>query len=200
MLPHLRAVFNCMTKYWLGKHRSEETKRKISLAKKGKSFGKGFWFYVKKTKTCWLWRGGIQQNTGYGQYTSKRKNQGAHRVSWILHFGEIPKGLFVLHKCDVKICVNPKHLFLGTQLDNMRDMHKKGRQPNLKGENCHHAKLNWKKVNQIRQLRIFKNLTYEKLARMFGISPGAILKIIKQKTWINASPRTNLTAAHTKFA
>lgn len=74
---------------------------------------------------CWYWRGSLEE-FGYGRLQSKR----AHRLSWTLFNGEIPKGLYVLHKCDIRNCVNPDHLFLGTQIDNMRDMVKKGRHNN----------------------------------------------------------------------
>lgn len=76
---------------------------------------------------CWLWKTGIQA-FGYG--TICRQN--AHRVVWELFNGKIPGTLFVLHKCDTPNCVNPKHLFLGTQSDNMLDASKKGRHPTEK--------------------------------------------------------------------
>ena len=71
---------------------------------------------------CLVWGRTIFEN-GYGRYKEKR----AHRVSWELNHGKITGNLLVLHKCDVRACVNPEHLFLGTQLDNMRDMIDKGR-------------------------------------------------------------------------
>jgi len=70
---------------------------------------------------CWLWEGGSRGGKGYGQFNPRGKNFAAHRFSYQLHVGEIPKGLSVLHKCDTPACVNPEHLFLGTQTDNMRD-------------------------------------------------------------------------------
>ena len=76
---------------------------------------------------CWLWTGSCMAN-GYGQIGYKGKNAYAHRVSWILHIGPIEPGMHVLHRCDVKNCVNPNHLFVGTADDNMKDMISKGRQ------------------------------------------------------------------------
>ena len=84
-----------------------------------------FWSKVNKTEGCWLWTGG--KNYGYGQFWDGRKPQQAHRISWGIHCGPIPDGLWVLHRCDVPSCVNPAHLFLGTHTDNMRDAATKGR-------------------------------------------------------------------------
>lgn len=89
-----------------------------------------FFKHVNKTDSCWLWTAS-KNHKGYGQFgIGSRKNikmVKAHRASWILHNGEIPEGLFVLHTCDIRHCVNPAHLFLGTNADNMCDMISKGR-------------------------------------------------------------------------
>lgn len=82
---------------------------------------------------CILWMGSYYRS-GYGQAKWKRQGTVAHRVSWTLNRGPIPTGLLVCHKCDVKGCVNPDHLFLGTHADNMADRNAKGRQHFPKGE------------------------------------------------------------------
>lgn len=89
-----------------------------------------FWRYVVKTDGCWIWIGATA-SFGYGRIQREGGKQGkadrAHRVSWLLHYGEIPLGMWVLHQCDEPSCVRPDHLFLGTHTDNMLDMAAKGR-------------------------------------------------------------------------
>ena len=85
-----------------------------------------FWTKVKKTKDCWLWTASIVGN-GYGGFSLDGQMRRAHRVAWELTFGPVPDGYQVLHKCDVRPCVRPDHLFLGTHTDNLRDAAAKGR-------------------------------------------------------------------------
>jgi hypothetical protein len=92
-----------------------------------------FWHYADRTagpEGCWPFNR-RRDHEGYG-YTTWRGNRyiGAHRVSWIIHHGEIPDGVAVCHHCDHPACVNPAHLFLGDRLANMRDMASKGRSRN----------------------------------------------------------------------
>ncbi len=94
-----------------------------------KSLTERFWSAIGNADGCWLWTHLSTNGYGYGQIWSNGYNRLllAHRVSWELHHGPIPEGMSVLHHCDVPRCVNPAHLFLGHQIDNMNDMRRKKR-------------------------------------------------------------------------
>lgn len=89
-----------------------------------------FWRRVKRGTrySCWPWLGPRNQK-GYGLAATGSRTEAAHRVAWTLTHGPIPQGKFALHRCDNPPCCNPRHLFLGTQIDNMADMRRKGRHP-----------------------------------------------------------------------
>lgn len=88
-----------------------------------------FWSKVQKTDGCWEWQGGHFTH-GYGRAWDGERQVLAHRLAFVLASGAIPDGMHVLHKCDVPLCVNPEHLFLGTHADNMADCGEKGRRRN----------------------------------------------------------------------
>ena len=92
------------------------------------------------TDDCHLWVGAKHPN-GYGQFWYDGKILHAHRVAYLMFVGEITDGLSVLHKCDVRNCVRPSHLFLGTQIENIADMVEKGRQSGAIGERNHFVRL-----------------------------------------------------------
>lgn len=90
---------------------------------------------VYKTKACWIWTGSFMYKC-YGEAYIKGEKIRAHRLSWLIHNGEIPNGLFVCHKCDTPQCVNPDHLFLGAAKSNMLDCVSKGRNFQQKKMHC----------------------------------------------------------------
>ena len=140
-----------------------------------------FWDKVKKTNSCWFWIAG-KIDKGYGRINlGKNKLCLAHRFSWILKNGKIPNGLFVCHKCDNPSCVNPSHLFLGTNKENIKDMYNKGRAPNTKGENNGRAILTWQNVKRIRSL--INKYTLAEIAKKFGVSHGCVSHIKFGRNW-----------------
>lgn len=144
-----------------------------------------FWLRVKKTDGCWLWEGGMKDN-GYGDfYMGHRKKMTAHRYSWTYHNGEIPTGLLVLHKCDIRNCVNPDHLYIGTQQDNMDDMVRRNRQGNTSGERNSLAKLTNLQVAEIRKKYEENNEwgMQAKLAKEYGVAPVTINHIVNRRRW-----------------
>jgi len=130
---------------------------------------------------CWLWCGTLS-NMGYGKmYAWGQTKASAHRVSYILHTGPIPEGLHVLHHCDVRSCVNPDHLFVGTPDDNSKDMMSKGRhrtRPN-RGVANHNAKLTDDDVRIIKA----SAETGVVLARQFNVTNHVIYLIRHGRSW-----------------
>lgn len=148
-----------------------------------------FWSKVDKRKQreCWPWKAACHRD-GYGWFrpVPGANMELAHRVSWKINRGAIPKGLYVLHKCDNPCCVNPKHLFLGTQLDNMRDMLSKGRsgpRGGVKGEDSSSSKVTANQVRDIRKIYARGNVSYEALGRRYDVAGVTIGQIVRRDTW-----------------
>lgn len=132
---------------------------------------------------CWLWQGMVRPD-GYGAARHNGKEHGAHRVAWMLFRGKIRTGIVVCHKCDVRACVNPEHLFLGTAAENVRDMAEKGRCP--RGEKHGSARLTAEQVTRIKTMLAEDRMYMTEIAREFGVSPTTIRAIKVGKTWKDA--------------
>lgn len=141
---------------------------------------------------CWEWLG-ARQPSGHGVIRSGLGTTGAHRAAWESEAGPIPSGMFVLHRCDNPPCCNPRHLFLGTQADNLRDMWSKGRgrggaNPNpLRGEAHPNAKLTDRQRDDA-VLRVELGESRRSVARSFGVNPTVIDRLI-QRGWTPSQPR-----------
>lgn len=143
-----------------------------------------FWAKVSKSDECWLFVGS-RHHLGYGQFTLNGRVNKAHRVSWMIHYGEIPEGMCVLHRCDVRNCINPAHLFLGTQQDNIADMVAKGRQRagRQRGVDNPMSKLTPETVKEIRAAYKEGAISQHKLAKLFKVSPMTVNRIVNHKLW-----------------
>jgi hypothetical protein len=134
---------------------------------------------------CWIYQGATRKKgMPYGWVAYKKTQMNAHRASWIHSNGEIPEGLNVCHKCDVPQCINPEHLFLGTQKENILDMWNKKRHPkiNLGGEKSPAAKLTLEQVREIRFM-LSQKIKQKFIAEKFKISQVAISNIKNKKRW-----------------
>lgn len=143
-----------------------------------KSIEERFWEKVDKKgdDECWNWKGVID-SYGYGTLGG---NGTVHRISWKLHFGEIPEGLHVLHTCDNRTCVNSNHLFLGTNDDNVKD--KVAKKRHYKGEDCHFSKLTQEMVREIRE-KYANGVKITFLAKEFNVSTEQIRVIVSNESW-----------------
>lgn len=145
-----------------------------------------FWAKVERhgPSDCWPWRGTVALN-GYGLVHSGGRDgrySGAHRLMWTLANGPIPDGLSVLHRCDIRHCVNPNHLFLGTQSDNIRDCTLKFR----------HSRRKLRPIDVIEIRRACsQGSTQRSQARRFNVSDGLVNNIIRGHSWsFLPQPRT----------
>lgn len=141
-------------------------------------------YAVNEETDCWEWQAGIGTQ-GYGRFKIQQpepRTVYAHRVSFVMHAGAIPEGSLVLHKCDNRRCVNPAHLFLGSQLDNMQDMAKKGRDINRVGSKNPNAKLSDTDVFDIYDF-YEKTKSTLKVAAEWNITKNMAWLIVRGKQW-----------------
>lgn len=140
-----------------------------------------FWDKVNKTDGCWLWTAG-KFHYGHGQFwlNESRPNERAHRLAWEDRNGPIPEGLCVCHKCDTPACVNPDHLFLGTQGDNNADRNAKGR--TCIGTRHPSSKLTEDAVRKIHSLREAR-LSQRRISKAVGVSQTLVWRVLSGRSW-----------------
>jgi hypothetical protein len=127
---------------------------------------------------CWLYLGGVNWK-GYGSFWMNGKGISAHRASYIFSKGEIKKGLSVLHHCDTPSCINPDHLYLGTDLDNAADRKKRGRYNLPSGpDNCNSI-LSWETVREIR----VSGLTMGQVSKKYNIHKMTAYNVLTHKSY-----------------
>jgi hypothetical protein len=136
-----------------------------------------FLLQIEKTETCWKWKQS-KDNHGYGRFSVSGKRYATHRLSYMLFNGPIPHNRIVRHTCDNRICVNPKHLILGSMSDNSLDAVKRNRK-------LGQHKLNTEAVKVIKWMLKYKPRRglISKLARLHKITPEAITSIKYNRNW-----------------
>lgn len=128
---------------------------------------------------CWLWDANTHHKTGYGMFSLKNKTYQAHRVSYKFFVADFDDNEKILHKCDNRCCVNPSHLFKGTQKDNVLDMYSKGREPKKLRENNGNSKLTEHDILVIRS----SSKSGCELAREYGVTSTAIYHVKHNRSW-----------------
>ena len=135
---------------------------------------------------CWIWFGAVN-GQGYGNIGRFGKSLKAHRVSWQVNRGPIPRGKHVLHRCDMTCCINPDHLFIGTASDNMLDMYSKGRHKKVRLTGTDHP---GSKLTEADALYILSTPKHTRgLAQKFGVSNSRISSVRKGLTWKHLQPK-----------
>lgn len=137
---------------------------------------------IKQPNGCWIWTAG-KTSRGYGMMNYQNKKQYAHRLSYQYSKGPITNGLHVCHSCDNPSCINPDHLWLGTNYDNILDKMKKGRAKTARrlGSQNHYAKLDEQQVKEIKSL--LGKISHSKLAKQYNVSKSTINAISAKRNW-----------------
>ena len=157
-------------------------KKGPSAMPKKQSLSEYFYSRIRKSGACWEWIGPGDKSMGYGTCSDYQEpSRKAHRLSWVLHHGAIPAELFVLHSCDNRICVNPSHLWLGTQKDNQQDAVRKNR--SSRGERNGMAVLTADSVRELRARYTGQRGELKLFASEYGITSQAIKFAVSGRNW-----------------
>lgn len=163
-----------------GKFRTRTKNSELTKEEDFERLKKYYEKYVIKQDGCWDWKG-ITEHTGYAKLGIRPPIK-AHRASWIIHKGEIPKGLVVCHSCDNRKCTNPNHLWIGTHKENIQDRIKKGRCNTPKGTQLKVSKINEIEAKEIKIL-LKKGLTCAEISRQYEVNGKLISRIKNGETW-----------------
>lgn len=174
------ARFCCFECKIQGKFRTRKKIEELTEVEDFERIKKHYEKYVIKQDGCWDWKGIIEW-TGYAKLGIRPPIK-AHRASWLIHKGKIPKGLLILHTCDNRKCTNPNHLWLGTHSDNTQDMIKKGRINRPKGSELKASKINEEDAKNIKIL-LKNGLTCSEIGRQYKVSRKIIFRIKNGETW-----------------
>jgi hypothetical protein len=143
-----------------------------------------FWSKVVTTDDCWWWTGAKKGN-GYGHITRRGQGMLAHRVSYELHHGPIPDGMYVCHRCDHPACVNPAHLFAAPPMTNVADMRRKGRAVYVNGQRKANAKMTDALVVEMRARFAAGGISQRELGRQYGIAAPIARAIVRRERWVH---------------
>lgn len=157
-------------------------------------FEERFWSLVNRSGACWLWTGSLTA-LSYGVFTGRIDGVNfdkAHRYSWALHNGPIPEGKHVLHRCDNRWCVNPEHLWIGTQAENVEDALKKGR--HVAGSRVGTSRFDDETIIAIRMA----DGPIADVARQFGCDYTHVMRIQRSDCWKHLPTREQLLGLESK--
>jgi hypothetical protein len=135
---------------------------------------------VDKSSDCWNWVAHCHKTTGYGRFGYKGKPIGAHRASYMLYKGSIPKGMSVLHKCNNRKCVNPSHLYIGNHKDNAKDSIAAG--TIARGERHGKSKLCREDIVNIREFKK-EGMYHKDIAKIYKVRTSTVTRIVNNQRW-----------------